>query len=112
MIHGGIRRTQKIFSGLVLGMTQRNADAGGRIDFAATQQIGDGHFLVQALCRLGCIIGGFQVINDDGKFITSEASNHVAWTHTFFQPAGNSDQQFISHLMPQAVINYLEPIKV
>src|SRR5438105_1513684 len=54
----------------------------------------------------------FEVVEQNGEFVSAEARDHVAGTEADFQPPRDLDNQLIPHQVSEAVVDDLETIKV
>ena len=111
-IHGNIRVAQKtvrVTGGVV---AQCDTKARSRVDRSSLNRHRRNQRRDDALaCTDGPSLGA-DVLEQDGKFVTAEASRAVGGAERFPEPPSDNDEQFVATRMTEAVVDPLEVVEV
>ena len=101
----------------VLGMRVRraavgDADRSAAEDFESAQPERNAQLFPQTVGDLACVGGGGDVLEQDGEFVSAQASHAVAGPQAGLEPSGNFDQELVAADVPEAVVDHLEAVDV
>jgi len=87
-------------------------DASQGVGADAAERLHEADRIEDPLAQLHGVVRLLHVLDDDGELVAAEPRHGVDLAHRCVQPFGGVDQDLISHLMPQRVIDHLELVQV
>ena len=89
-----------------------DADRSAAEDFESAQPERNAQLFPQTVGDLACVGGGGDVLEQDGEFVSAQASHAVAGPQAGLEPSGNFDQELVAADVPEAVVDHLEAVDV
>jgi hypothetical protein len=112
VIHRHIRIAHQLIGHVLTTAAESDSNARGNADPMPLDMEREGERLINPVgqqLHIGFVV---QVLAQDDEFITRHPRQRVPWTQQPRQPAGNRHQQTVPNLVPIAVIDVLEPVKI
>jgi hypothetical protein len=111
-VHGKVRiLDQAIYVSAITGI-QTDADTWDGPQFVCEASIGLREASQDALGDYCCVLGVIYFRQYDDEFVSTLATQEIAFPNTPFQSPGNLLQQFVTGVMPERIIDGLEAVKI